>query len=434
MLLAALLTAWPLHAEPPATPQMSAARIGGDGERTRFVADLDFPVSYNVYVLPDPYRVIVDLPEVDFQLPPGLGDVGRGLVKAYRYGQVDAGKSRIVIDLTGPALIEKSFAIAPRDGQPARMVVDLIKADERTVARLQAVEQTARAAPPAAAAEPETAPEAAPDAAPVAAVASHRVAPLPRPKPDMEPAAFRIGTDTPAAPAAAPEIPVVVIDPGHGGIDPGTVSPRGVREKDVVLSFARHLKEELERSGRVKVLLTRDDDRFLSLRDRVRVARDSAAGLLIAVHADSLRQTSVRGATVYTLSDKGSDDEAEALAHKENRSDIIGGVDLGDETEEVTGILIDLAQRETKNHSMVFAKKAVGALKPVTDMAGRPLRSAGFRVLKAPDVPSVLLELGYLSNARDEANLTNDDWHRKTARAMSGAIAGYFSTMLASGH
>jgi N-acetylmuramoyl-L-alanine amidase len=226
---------------------------------------------------------------------------------------------------------------------------------------------------------------------------------------------------------------VVVIDPGHGGIDPGAVSPSGSAEKDVVRGFSEVLKQALEATGRYDVHLTRSDDVFLSLRDRVQFARRHKADLFIAIHADALRRGTARGATVYTLADKASDAEAEALAHKENRSDIIAGVDLEAESEQITGILIDLAQREAKNHATIFAKQLVGELKPVAKLNSRPLRSAGFRVLMAPDVPSVLFELGYLSNRTDETLLLSPKWRSGVAAAMAAAIERYFATQLAAG-
>jgi N-acetylmuramoyl-L-alanine amidase len=225
---------------------------------------------------------------------------------------------------------------------------------------------------------------------------------------------------------------VVVIDPGHGGVDGGTVSASGVAEKDVVLDFARELRKALEKTGRYDVHLTRDDDTFISLGKRVRIARGHKADLFIAVHADSLRQRGVRGATVYTLSEKASDAEAAALAEKENAADFIGGIDLGEDLdEEVSGILMDLALRETKNHSIYFARRVVKSLGPVTPLNRRPMRSAGFKVLKAPDVPSVLLELGYLSNRHDEKNLVSGKWRHQAANAVSEAIDAFFSPEVA---
>lgn len=372
-------------------PVATAARVAGDETRTRFVADLSAPVGYTVYVLSNPYRVMIDLPQVSFALPEGAGDKVRGLVSQYRFGPVDDGHSRIVLDTTGPVLIDKAFILNPKDGQPARIVVDLVKTTEQTFAEKSAADTASAAAEPAATAAPAE----------------------PEPAP------------------ATPERKLVVIDPGHGGIDPGAIGVRKTREKDVVLAFGLRLKKVLEATGTIDVVMTRDDDSFLTLRDRVKVAREREADLFIAIHADTVRGGEVRGATIYTLSEKASDAEAEALAHKENRADIIAGVDLETENQEVTDILIDLAQRESKTHSLVFAKKAVAEMSPVIAFTGKPMRSAGFMVLKAPDVPSVLVELGYLSSRQDESQLSSPAWQQKVAAAMGQAVEKYFATQVA---
>ena len=372
----------------------TAARVAGDETRTRFVADLTVPVGYTVYVMANPYRVMIDLPQVSFSLPPGSGEKGRGLVTQYRYGPVDDAHARIVLDTDGPVLIDKAFLVKPKDGQPARIVVDVVRTTKETFDATLAADS-----------DTDTA-----EAAPV----------------DMPPAS---GSD--AAPAGPRERKLVVIDPGHGGIDPGAIGVRKTREKDVVLAFGLKLKQVLEASGTIDVVMTRSDDSFLTLRDRVKIAREKEADLFIAIHADTVRGADARGATIYTLSEKASDAEAEALAHKENRADIIAGVDLEAESEEVTDILIDLAQRESKTHSLVFAKKAVAEMSPVTAFTGKPMRSAGFMVLKAADVPSVLIELGFLSSKQDESQLTSPDWQAKVAGAMARAVENYFATQLA---
>jgi len=224
---------------------------------------------------------------------------------------------------------------------------------------------------------------------------------------------------------------LIVIDQGHGGIDAGALSNKGIKEKNVVLSFSKRLKMQLEAYGHYKVRLTRTKDKFLRLAARRDVAHKNQAALFIAVHADTFKYSSVRGTTLYTLSDKASDEEAAALAEKENRADIIGGVNLVGENREITNILIDLAQRETKNHSIFFARKAISTMRRVTRMTKRPLKSAGFVVLKAPDVPSVLLELGYLSNTKDAKLLVSKKWQNKVARAMAKAVDNYFRAKLA---
>jgi N-acetylmuramoyl-L-alanine amidase len=339
------------------------------------------------------------MPDVTFDLPPGIGRKVRGLVSEYRYGLVEEGKSRIVIDTLGPVLIERSFLVEPQLGQPARIVVDIIKTTEQAFVRSYNSEQSKYQR----------------------GIAELSAVPV-----------------TLAEPKKKIELPnkvgkkIIVLDPGHGGIDPGAVSPNGTKEKDVVLSFASALRRALLATGKYEVVLTRNDDRFISLKNRVSVAREKEADLFLAIHADTVRGKDARGVTIYTLSDKASDAEAEALARRENRADIIGGLDLEAETEEITDILIDLAQRESKNHAMFFSKKAVAQLKPLTLMTGKPLRSAGFMVLKAPDVPSVLLELGFLSSKSDEKLLTSAAWQTKIAKAFATAVDNYFATEVAS--
>ncbi len=369
-------------------PQATGARVAGDEMRTRFVLDIDRPVSFHVFVLPDPYRIIVDLPQIDFHLPSGIGQTGRGLVTAYRFGLLAVGKSRIVLDADNPILIDKSFVLPPQDGQPGRLVIDLIRTDRETfLQRLSAAQP---------------------------------VVPTPSPRPTPVPE-MRRPTDK----------PVIVIDPGHGGVDSGAVARNGAQEKKLVLAFAKALAERLIASGRYTPVLTRSQDVFIPLRGRVRFARDHGASLFISIHADSFRVSSVRGTTVYTVSEEASDAEAAALAKTENKSDIIAGLDLRDETNEVTGILIDLAQRETKNFSVKFAENLVAAMRGNIDLNRNPHRFAGFRVLKAPDVPSVLVELGFLSNRTDVRNLSSRSWRNKVSAAMVKAIDSFFATRLA---
>jgi N-acetylmuramoyl-L-alanine amidase len=366
------------------------ARVAGDRERTRFIADLSKKVDVHVFALASPYRVIVDAPDVNFQMPEGVGKEKRGLITAYRYGLFAPGKSRIVIDVGGPFLIDKAFVLEPRDDQPARLVVDLVPTNEKT---FQAKLKETRL----------------PEQASAASMT------LPEP------------------PVRAPDAkPVIVLDPGHGGIDPGTSSADGVTEKDVVLAFAKSLKAKLEATGRYEVYLTREDDTFLPLRERVEFAQKKGAGLFLSIHADYFPQQTEKatGATVYTLSEQASDEEAKELATKENFSDALAGVALPSDSDEVVAnILIDLAQRETQNRSSVFARSIVGEL--AGNLHTRKLRSAGFRVLKAPDVPSVLLEIGFLSNPDDEKHLVSDAWRDRMGNSLVEAIDGYFAKRVA---
>jgi len=223
-----------------------------------------------------------------------------------------------------------------------------------------------------------------------------------------------------------------VLDPGHGGIDTGTKGPSGQMEKDIVLDFAKRLQQKIETPGKYRVLLTRSDDTFVPLAERVRFAREAGAALFISIHADALpkREGDAQGATVYTLSETATDPAAARLAEQENRADVIAGVDLKDQPDDVADILIDLAQRETKTFSVQFAGKLVALMKRTTRMHKEPIKSAGFRVLRAPDVPSVLVELGYVSNKDDLQSLSSDGWRDRTADSMASAIDSFFSVHL----
>lgn len=381
-------------------PVASDARLAGDARQTRFILDLDKPVQFRAFTLADPYRVIVDLNQVNFQLPAAAGASGRGLVKAFRYGLVMPGGSRIVFDLTGPAKIAKSYVLEAANGQPPRLVLEFEEIDR--TAFVQAL-----------------APESRPELRPGIAEANAAVARL----------------DAPAAPASPPDKrPVVVIDPGHGGDDNGTeAGGNDIMEKNLVLTFGLALRDRLEKSGKYRVVMTRTDDTFIALGDRVKVARKESAALFISIHADALKrgEGDAQGATIYTLSEKASDSDAERLADAENKSDAIGGVNLADEPTEVADILIDLVQRETKTFSNRFARVLMGEMKTTVRMHKHPLKSAGFRVLKAPDVPSVLVELGYVSNKGDLEHLVSESWRNRTVGAMAQAVDGFLAKRLA---
>ncbi len=380
-------------------PVASDARLAGDGSQTRFILDLDKTVQFRAFTLADPYRVVVDLPQVDFRLPNGSGSNGRGLVKAFRYGLVMPGGSRIVFDLTGPARIANSYVLDAANGQPPRLVLELEQVDRADFAQSPPAD-TRPELKPALAGGPETA--AAQDAS------------------------------APAAAAPADQRPLIVIDPGHGGIDNGTQSGNE-NEKSLVLAFGLALRDRIEKSGKYRVVMTRTDDTFIPLDDRVRIARNQGAALFVSIHADALprREGDAQGATIYTLSDRASDAEAERLAEAENKADAIGGVNLTAEPTDVADILIDLAQRETRTFSNRFARLLAAEMKNTARMYKHPLKSAGFRVLKAPDVPSVLVELGYVSNKSDLAHLVSESWRSRTVGSMALAIDAFFAKRLA---
>ncbi len=367
-------------------------------EMTRFIAELTGETGFSAQVLAEPYRVIIDLSNVSFDLPPGAGRKSNGLIRQVRYGIIEKGKSRIVIDTLGPVLIKQSQLLPRKGKSKPRIAIDLIATTPEAFAATSARDEAL---------------------AKVEAT-GNATASLPIIMPKVFPAEISQKQSGRR---------LIVIDPGHGGMDPGAISKNNTREKDVVFDFARDLQAAVLAAGKHDVMLTRDSDRFMSLTDRVAFTRRNQADLFIAVHADILRGQTVSGTTLYTLSDTASDEEAAALALKENRADIIAGVDLGDQIVEVADILIDLVQRESKNHANLFSSKALIELKGVTTMTGQPLRSAGFVVLKAPDVPSILMELGYLSSPDDEKKLKSPKWRKAMAAAMVVAIDKHFAAM-----
>ena len=315
-------------------------------------------------------------------------------------GLVMPGGSRIVFDLTGPARIKNSYVLDAANGQPPRLVVEFEEVDRTTFVQSLGADSRPELRPAIA--------DAADAAVPVTAAVASK----------------------PAAPVDSR--PVIVIDPGHGGIDNGTQSG-SENEKSLVLGFGLALRDRIEKSGKYRVVMTRTDDTFIPLADRVRIARNQSAALFVSIHADALprHEGDAQGATIYTLSDRASDAEAGRLAEAENKADAIGGVNLTEEPTDVADILIELTQRETRTFSNRFARLLVGEMKNTARMYKHPLKSAGFKVLKAPDVPSVLIELGYVSNKGDLENLVSESWRSKTVGSMAQAIDAFFAKRLA---
>ncbi len=379
-------------AAPPAEADLVAttARIAGDTTRTRFVVDLTSEVGFAVFPLADPHRIVIDLPQLRFALAPEAGRQGRGLVASWRYGLLAVGKSRVVIDLARAAAVDKAFVLPPVDAQPARLVIDLVAVDEAAF-----VAEAARAR------DARMGPQETDGGAAAEAIRQARVRPL------------------------------IVLDAGHGGIDTGAAGSEGTLEKHITLDFASLLKRKLEATGLFEVRLTRDDDVFVALDSRMAFARRVAADLFVSIHADAAPQSFVRGATVYTVSERASDADAAAVAAQENRSDVIAGVDLEETPDDVADILIDLARRETKTMSHRAAEAMIAAMSGHTMLNSNPHRYAGFRVLRAHDVPSVLVELGYMTNRHDEALMLSEEWRDGTAEAMVQAIRGFFEPRLA---
>jgi N-acetylmuramoyl-L-alanine amidase len=378
----------PTGPRPDDFPLASDVRLAGDDTQTRMVVDFSQKLDIRAFTLADPYRVVIDMPQVTFQFRPKAGEAGRGLIKAFRFGLVMAGGSRIVIDLVRPARIEKAQMLDAENDQPARLVLDLTSTSREAFMRFAALEARA---PENRSAEPQS--------------------------------ESRIDDGR----------PLIVIDPGHGGIDNGTKAASGETEKAIVLEFCLTLRDRIEKLGKYRVVMTRTDDSFVALRDRVALARARRASLLISIHADALArgEGDAQGATVYTLSERPSDARAARLAQAENQADVIAGLDLSSEPKDVAGILIDLARRETKTFSVQFAQTLVSWMRASARFHQNPMKSASFVVLKAPDVPSVLVELGYVSNRSDLKSLISLEWRERTAESIVHAVDAYFTTRLA---
>ena len=394
---AVLMLAW----QGPAAPVVAAgepvlayaARIAGDETRARIVIDLDRKIEVAVHYVSSPPRVVVDLPKTGFGFPAEQLSP-RGLFTDIRYGAMDDDSARLV--LTGRKPVELTSAVVQVDDKDAsvRLVLDAVSVSQKRFDELVGAETW-----------------------------------------QQKSAADEVETVLPLAAPAAPGGPfAIAVDAGHGGIDAGAIGADSkTEEKNVTLAFARMLAERLNREEGIKAFLTRDSDKFLSLSERVKIAREGGANLLLSIHADTLPQASIRGATVYTISDKASDSLAANLANRENLSDEIAGVRLGDEPAEVADILLDLTRRETQTFSIAMARAVVGSFEGQIGLINNPHRYAGFRVLQAPDVPSVLLELGFLSNVEDEKLLLDEAWRTKVADLLVDAVRRYRERAFANG-
>jgi N-acetylmuramoyl-L-alanine amidase len=373
-----------------AAPVVKDVRLGVHPGKTRLVLDLSRATEFSTFTLANPERLVIDIPNASFAAPPQAIDRNRGLVKDLRFGLYRPDMARLVLDLNGPAKLLRTFVIKAIDGKTIRLVFDLVKSDRKSF--LAALKSPRR-----------------PSGGGDKAV----LKPLPlrertRPKDGKR---------------------VVVIDPGHGGVDPGAIGTSGIYEKQITLSFAKQLRAAIIANTGHKVVMTRNRDVFLKLRERVRQGRLAKGDLFISIHADSIGNRQIRGSGVYTLSERASDKETAALAVKENKADVIAGVDLVAHGSEVAGILIDLTRRETMNFSAGFAEFLVKRLKETGRMRKKPHRFAGFMVLKAPDVPSVLIEIGYLSNRNEEKLLRSRKLRAPMINAIAKSVNDYFKSL-----
>jgi N-acetylmuramoyl-L-alanine amidase len=378
-----------------------------DRSRTRFVIGLEKNVEFQVFALSAPNRVIVEFPDVKTELPTLNGDKPVGLIKSFRAGLSAPGRTRVVIDVTGPVVVETATIERARDGKMPRLVLDIATVE---AAQKSGAIKKAAALP----------------AGQMSALGASGVQP-PVPRPAMRPAQRAAGIYK----------PIIVIDPGHGGHDSGA-KKFGAIEKDVVLAFSLKLRDKLNATGRYKVLMTRDTDTFVELDERRDFAERNKAALFIAVHAD-YAGSQARGATIYSLRDGQSKElmrsaKGEVTENLLSAKEIEGVKKAEGDVGAVRSILADLAQREvavTKERTSFFARTVIDTMGATTNLQNNPDREASFRVLKTAKVPSVLIELAYVTNAQDAANLKSDAWRDKVSGSIVSAIENYFSHQVA---
>lgn len=410
LFIAFIITAWTQTASAQTALSVNSLRIGTHPEKTRLVVELSRKADFRTFMLQNPSRLVIDLPTFEWKaslqnLPPG------SMVGTIRNGALQPGISRIVVEMQNPVTLQSAFLLPAGPSLSDRLVIDFAKAPagynfdkERLFGSLN----TGGGGP-----IPEKA----------TAVATKNLSPPPPSKPIVEsenqspPPAFAKGVK-----------PLIIIDPGHGGDDPGAIGANGKREKDVTLAAAQEVQRQLEATGRYRVHLTRSSDKFIKLQERVAIGRRKGGDLFISLHADSIDKPGVSGASIYTLSNKASDAQTAKLAARENQADLIAGVDLSHEDKQVANILIDLAMRDTMNQSKFFANTVVKqASAQGIRLLEKPHRFAGFAVLKAPDIPSVLIEMGFMSNQKEVSQLSSPEYRKKIARAIAGGIDAYFS-------
>ena len=370
-------------------------RLGNqNGASARLVLDLTDHPSHEVLLLKNPYRVVIDLEKTTIVIPENKIPKTSNIVRDLRIGKTPKGAARIVVETKDSAIVKKAFFLPPQGGFDWRLVVDVTSASQDDFEKAKAQNPKPQTATPT---QTEIS-------------AKDAAAELEKLK----------------KPLAAK--PLIVLDPGHGGKDPGAISASGYYEKHITLKMAKELKQTLEATGKYRVMLTRSDDRALALKSRVKIARDAKADLFISIHADSAKNSRAKGLSVYTLSERASDRESAALAERENKVDALINMDFSDKTPEVANILIDLARRDTMNTSKDLANYMVSEMSRTVRVLPDTHRFAGFAVLKAQDIPSVLVEIGYLSNREEERLIRSPAYREKLAKALTKAIDKFFES------
>lgn len=392
ILVASIFAAMPAYAQVESIedyPDVVDARVSTTPERARLIIDLSGPTEFAIASLDKPDRIAIDVKAFDLKILAPADVAGKGIVASYTIEMAEKGRARTTLTLSQPAQVQQAYILDAVADQPARLVVDIIPATAEEFAGKVAADLAASVA----------------NQGQVPATAS------------TDPGTHAAETET---------RPLVVIDPGHGGIDNGATAPNGVHEKAITLAFALQLQKVLIDSGRFDVALTREDDTYLTLNERVDLARKNKADLFISLHADTFQQPEIRGASVYTRDENATDVLDKVLADGENRYDIVAGLAVPQSEPAVMDILVDLMRRETRKSSYLAAEAIIRQLEPSVALRRFPVRQADFFVLQAPDVPSILVELGFLSNAADIANLQKSDWRDRVVDALARGIADYF--------
>jgi N-acetylmuramoyl-L-alanine amidase len=406
-------------------PDVLDARVTTTPERARLIIDLSGSTEYAIASLGSPERIAVDVKASSVAISSPGAVSGTGLVSAFDTVLAEDGRARTELTLTQPAAVQQAYVLDPIAGQPARLIVDLIPTSEeefqrKAAADLASAEQRAGGNSTASVASVSAPPASSnPASSAASSEAPAEVASAP-------PAVAPNLPLRPSVPATPGSRPLVVIDPGHGGIDNGASAPNGVHEKDITLAFALQLRDMLVSTGQFDVAMTRDDDTYLTLNERVDLARQNKADLFISLHADTFQQGDIRGASIYTLDANATDILDKVLADGENRADIVAGYVQPDTKPAAVDLLVDLMRRQARQQSYLAAQDIVNAMQPSVALRRFPLRQADFFVLQAPDVPSMLIELGFMSNNADIANLENIDWRNKVVSAIAAGVESYF--------
>ena len=393
-------------------PSVEAARVSTTPDRARLILDLSAVTEFAVASIADPNRIVVDVKAGSVPTIATQPVAGQGIVASFKTTIAADDRVRVELALTTPSMVQQAYLLEAVGDQPARLVVDLVTTTQEDF--------TARATADLANSIDRVVPD---------AVASTEPPPSAEPTPSSEVAVAEAAPVADTPPAAAESRPLIVLDPGHGGVDNGASAPSGIHEKDITLAFALQLRDLLVASGKFDVAMTREDDTYLTLNERVDLARANKADLFISLHADTFQQADIRGASIYTRDERAADILDKVLTEGETHADVVAGYLPTDAQPAVADILVDLMRRQMRQQAYLAAGDIVKAMEPSVTLRRFPVRQADFFVLQAPDIPSMLIELGFMSNSADIQNLESDQWRDKVVGAIATGVEGYFTAL-----